>query len=83
MYCKNCHREFDEKNINISNEYGEAWGSTYLEQTKVCPYCSSPCITDTYCHCNNCGNVCEIEYIETNDGLHYCDNCYTIKYMED
>ena len=33
-----------------------------------------------YIHCDNCGEVCE-EYIATEDGRYYCENCYTVKHL--
>ena len=60
----------------------EAWGAPYTISYACCPFCGDyEIINDNeYHHCDNCGEVCE-EYIATEDGRYYCENCYTVKHL--
>ena len=82
MFCLNCHKEFDRDIVETAYEHGEAWGSPYTVSYPCCPFCGDyEIINDNeYHHCDNCGEVCE-EYIVTDDGRYYCENCYIIKHL--
>ena len=82
MFCLNCHKEFDKNIVGTGYEHGEAWGAPYTISYACCPFCGDYEIIDNneYHHCDNCGEVCE-EYIATEDGRYYCENCYTVKHL--
>ena len=82
MYCLNCHKEFDRDIVETAYEHGESWGAPYTISYACCPFCGDyEIINDNeYHHCDNCGEVCE-EYIVTEDGRYYCENCYTVKHL--
>lgn len=85
MFCMNCESEFDEGMEEVRYEYGEAWGSPYLISHKKCPYCGDDQIIEdnNYHYCDCCGDVCQENYIKTEDGSYFCENCYTIKNIYD
>ena len=82
MFCLNCHKEFDRDIVETAYEHGESWGAPYTISYACCPFCGDyEIINDNeYHHCDNCGEVCE-EYIVTEDGRYYCENCYTVKHL--
>lgn len=83
MFCLNCHKEFDKELTDTACERGEAWGQPYTISYPCCPFCGSYEIIDEYNICDCCGDVCKNNYIETNDGRYYCENCYTAKNIND
>ena len=79
MYCLNCHKEFDDDMVDTCYDHDEAYGIPYTWSYHVCPYCGSDEIISEYNTCDCCGEVCDENYIQTEDGRYYCENCYTVK----
>lgn len=74
FYCLQCENLFEVPKIHT--EYGECWGRGYSEITNVCPLCNGEVVHLTK-KCGCCGEYITGEYIETQDGNYYCENCYT------
>lgn len=79
MYCLNCHKLFNDDLVDTCCDHDEAYGIPYIWSYPVCPYCRSSEITSEYILCDCCGEACDENYIQTEDGRYYCENCYTIK----
>ena len=79
IYCEECNRVIDERILRNGSDTYEIWGSPHTETYYTCPYCGSYSITDELPpECSCCGEYCTDRYISTEDGEHYCINCYTI-----
>ena len=79
MFCLDCHKEFDDDMVDTCYDHDEAYGISYTWSYPICPYCGSDEIISEYNTCDCCGEVCDENYIETEDGRYYCENCYTVK----
>lgn len=80
MFCLNCKQEFEEDEVRAGYESCEVWGSQCSMSYKQCPFCGSDMLIEDseYHYCDCCGEVCEGEYIKTEDGSYFCENCYTV-----
>ena len=65
------------------NEYYEHHGldTPPYEHFSVCPHCGGAYVPAK--RCDNCGNVITDDYIAADDGRKYCDQCYTMRTLDD
>lgn len=47
------------------------------EQFTGCPKCGGAYVKSKPCDC--CGEVITNDYVKTEDGCYYCDDCYTLR----
>lgn len=73
--CKDCGRGFDEDELIDYVERGECWGGEFTEHIKICPCCKG-FVRENTLKCSCCDEYITGEYITTEDGRNYCNNCY-------
>lgn len=79
MYlCLDCNSVF-----SCPKKIVEKHGLDYppYEEFYGCPKCGGTYVGTI--ECDSCGNYVTNDYIETIDGSIYCENCYSIKNVED
>lgn len=81
MYCcPDCNKVYEQDEVEVYHERGEAWGSEYVTTEYLCPICNNNVFQiDTVNYCDCCNEPCLYDYIETIDGNFYCSNCYKLK----
>lgn len=81
MYCcPDCNKVYEQDEVEVYYERGEAWGSEYVTTEYLCPFCHEYVRhIDSVDYCDNCGEPCLYDFIETKDGNHYCSDCYIRK----
>lgn len=73
--CSGCGHILDEEDLINYTERGEFWGSEFTETVKVCPICKGY-VNETTLKCSCCDAYISEDYISTDDGHNYCNNCY-------
>lgn len=79
MYvCLDCGKLFAEPELIV-----EKHGLDYppYDEYFGCPECGGAYAEAPECDC--CGHYITNDYVETIDGLIYCEDCYSIKNIED
>lgn len=83
-FCPSCERIFEKDSLTTSYEHGEFWGNPYTVEELTCPMCGDDIVYIEQIHCcDECGDLCIEDYIETSDNRYYCSECYKIKNIYD
>jgi formylmethanofuran dehydrogenase subunit E len=72
--CIECGETFLEP-ARWTEDRGEYFGFPTSEEFVGCPYCNAPYTEAHRCDC--CEEWITGDYIKTDDGRRYCDNCIT------
>ncbi len=73
--CQDCGLSLCEDDLVDYVEYGEFWGAKFSKCVKVCPRCKGYVAENTL-RCSCCDEYIAGDYIATDDGRNYCNNCY-------
>ena len=70
LECGHLFEEGEEKTVYETHGFS----TPPYEEFRVCPRCSGPYTNAFRCDC--CDDWITGDYIKTDDGQRYCDNCY-------
>ena len=82
LVCLECGNVFSEDEIEYWKEdRGEHFGTPRYETFSGCPRCNGDYVEAH--RCDGCGEWIDTDtYVEIGDAK-YCENCFTIKHLED
>ena len=76
--CTDCGCIFERPKV-VTERHG--LGEPPYEKLEICPECGGAFVPVK--RCNYCGEVIADQFVETANGLLFCDNCYCERNIED
>ena len=79
LICRDCELVFDKPMISVEKH---GLDSPPYETFEVCPHCRSTDIHEAH-QCDACGEWIRDDYIETENGMRFCNDCYVRRSVDD